>query len=55
MSRFTGDSKYLSITSSTLVENRAEGENIAARIGRIAFQLLRRHVLKRADDHAFIG
>ena len=37
------------------VEHGAEGEQIAARVGRLPLQLLRRHVLHRPDDCPFGG
>ena len=35
-----------------LVEHRAEREDVGARVGLLALDLLRRHVLKRAEDRA---
>jgi hypothetical protein len=38
-----------------LVDDRAKRKNVAARVGRVAFELFRRHVLQRAGDRAFPG
>src|SRR5207244_2011901 len=38
------------LTCQHLVENDAESENIAARVGLFSFQLFRGHVWQRADD-----
>ena len=34
------------------VQDAAEGEDVAAGIGRLAGNLLRRHIADRSDDHA---
>ena len=38
-----------------LVQQGAEGEDVAARVGLLPLELLGRHVLKRADDHPLRG
>ena len=38
-----------------LVEHGAQSEDVAARVGFLAFHLLRRHVLKRSNDRALRG
>ena len=38
-----------------LVEHAAEREDVGARVGLAAFDLLRRHVLRRAEDHVRAG
>ena len=40
---------------SHLVEHRAEREDVRARVGLLAFELLGRHVLQRAEDRALRG
>ncbi len=37
-----------------LVEHRAEGEDVGARVGLLALELLGRHVLERPEDRAFL-
>ena len=37
-----------------LVEHRAEREDVRPRVGLLALELLRRHVLERAEDRAFL-
>jgi len=38
-----------------LVQHRAEGEDVGARVGVFAFDLFRRQVLQRADDGSLAG
>jgi hypothetical protein len=38
-----------------LIEQRAECEKVAAGVGLDPFELLRRHVLERAENRAFLG
>ena len=43
------------LARSHLVHNGTEGEDVAARVGLFAFDLLRRHVLERPEDGALRG
>jgi hypothetical protein len=43
------------VTREHLVEDRAEGEDVASRVGRLSPHLLRRHVAERAEHDARLG
>ena len=49
---FAGES---ALASEHFVEHRAEREDVTAAVEFLTFNLLGRHVLKCADDHAFFG